>query len=507
MRAQIVAPRGLRRSLSLVVALVLLSSCSSSPDRADYPVNQSFATQLTTRGVPADIARFFASAKLEVSTPAPNTFTYKLFYPNGAVRDLTLKFAPNQPYTLTEQDAAARSGTPIYAFTYANSLGPEWTGRLDMSFVVPNGVVPPELLTSLKATSPARFGLATVSAATDSGVGVQWGESAKEGADVAIGSVLDHYKDKGVPNAGKIGAVYGLASALSDVSDAMEIAKQNGAWLAELALLEECAANPTSQVAKNSPTYSKDAVAKVQSARSELKQANAVRFLNQMTDTGSGLTPATAVAAVALKQGFVWSEQTLSAYSENTIMREARLAVVPCKDTPPPSPKGNVEVVTTRTIAWGSQVDRLEETIRSNVSWRWNPARMQYDAEGGFVFSRTESSTAGGKTCTKRLTATGSLEGSGAMQTFTHPAAAQTLGYEYLAAGQADADAKATFEGCGSGPFVSTMSVTVDWLPAVKGLLSNMSGELTGVPGSNAGEGRPTDQTGTMTVKWKFALP
>lgn len=72
------------------------------------------------------------------------------------------------------------------------------------------------------------------------------------------------------------------------------------------------------------------AAARVQAARSELKEVSSVRFLNIMTETGSGLTPATAVAGVGLKQGFLWSEQTMNNYSENTIMREIRLGVVSC---------------------------------------------------------------------------------------------------------------------------------------------------------------------------------
>ncbi|GEM_PF-3006809 len=482
----------------------------------EFPVNERFAAGLTNQGVPVDLAGFFAAARMEATSPEPNVFAYHLFYPNGAVRELTLKFTPNQQYTPTPEETAKASlgGSPVYGFTYANNLGSEWTGRLDMSFIVPNGGVPPELLSSLTAASARQLGLPKVWAAdgSTSGVTVQWSESAKEGADVAIGSVLDYYKDKGVKGAGKLGAIYGLASALSDVAGAADIAKQNGKWLAELAELEDCAAHPTSQVARNDPNYREDAVAKVQAARSELKEANAVRFLNQMTDTGSGITPATAVMAVALKQGFLWADQTLSDFSENTIMREARLAVVPCKDTPPPATSGNVRVHKEREITWGSgpQVDKYVEDIESTVMWVWNPMLRQYNPQGTFTFSRIESSTANGKTCTATYTATGILTlapPTGSMQVFDDPAAAAILGYGYLAAGEAPVTTSATYAGCGAGPFVPTRDFNVNWLPGVKGFIVDdiIQGDESNLIRNDSPRNAPDAEK--VTLKYAFAVP
>src|SRR3990170_1140162 len=53
---------------------------------AEFPVNEAFAAELAAEGIPADLARYFAAAKIESTNPAPNTFVYYLFYPNGATR-------------------------------------------------------------------------------------------------------------------------------------------------------------------------------------------------------------------------------------------------------------------------------------------------------------------------------------------------------------------------------------------------------------------------------------
>jgi len=507
---------GLEGTCLLLLAFIMACgpAATATPTRqpagainAEFPVNETFAADLTAKGIPTDLARFFAAAKMEPTNPDPNTFVYHLFYPNGATREITMKFTPNQQHTPTPEETAKASpgGSPIYAFQYENTLGEDWTGRLDMSYFVPNAGIPKELLSHLKKTSFPWYLATTASAsapnAPESGAGVAWGESAKEGADVAIGSVIDHFKDKGLPNAGKIAGVYALASAASDLSDAIEIAKQSGKWLTELDALEECAANPTNQVAKSAPNYSKDAVAKVQSARKELKEVNAVRFLNQMTDTGAGATPATAVMAIGLKQGFVWSEQTLTDYSENTIMREARLTVVACGD--PANAAGNVDVLTESTYTWKSgQVDTVREHIVSNVSWVWNPAFRQYVSQGDFTFERTETSTANGKTCTTSMSRTGSLTNTGVLTTIDDLGARQLFGFGYSAGGFVETTVAASHSCPGTS---MNIPYTIEWLPNVTGFPGtggSIEGERTDFPAENfPAEGR------TKRVKYQFSVP
>jgi len=228
-----------------------------------------------------------------------------------------------------------------------------------------------------KAGLPKGASLLQIAASTveTDGAGISWGEIGKKGADVSIGSLIDYAKDKGV-KVGNLGSAYALASALSDVTGALELSKQTNAWMTELDALEKCAANPTNQVARSDPNYSAATVAKIQAARSELKQVSAVRFLNNMTETGTGITPVTAVLSVGLKQGFQWSEQTLNNYSENTIMREARLAVVPCNDSG--MLDGNIDVLWECTNPWGSQVDHTVVHTVTKMKWVFDPVSRQY---------------------------------------------------------------------------------------------------------------------------------
>jgi hypothetical protein len=261
----------------------------------------------------------------------------------------------------------------------------------------------------------------------------------------------------------------------------MDLSKQNGTWLSELDALEKCAANPTNQVAKGDPNYSNNAVDKVQSARSELQGVNAVRFLNQATETSAGLHPASAVGSVALKQGFVWSETTLGDYSENTIMREVRLAVVSCGD-PIPQDKpgeGNVKVEQEWTTTGPDGViEHGIVIIVSKVSLVWNPAVLLYEAIGTFTYDKTVTR---GSSTTKK-SATGSANG--IVKVIDDPTMRSVLGYGYVAGGTSKAMTTEIFTSVDiqgkRSTSTNTYSLGIDWLPDVRGFLG-ADGGIEGV--------------------------
>jgi hypothetical protein len=294
-------------------------------------IKQSFAAELIGKGVPVEVAHFFAAAKLESSSPNANTYVYRQTFPNGATREMTMTITPQQ-YTPTPNELAKfPPGTsPIYSFTYGSGVQPDGTMRIDLHYFVPNDGLPAELRTRLQSSALTANGIRTVAHALDgpvAGAGIAWQETGKEAFDWTIGTALELYNKH--PNIKATGSIYALASALSDFSDSVELSKEINKWLAELDALEKCAAHPTNPLAKKDPNYSRDTVEKIQQVRGELKEVSAVRYLIIMTDTGSGFTPATAALMIALKSGFQWSDQTLKNYSEE-IMREARAAVVAC---------------------------------------------------------------------------------------------------------------------------------------------------------------------------------
>ncbi|MDQ3001715.1 MAG: hypothetical protein M3Y08_10700 [Fibrobacterota bacterium] len=408
---------------------------------------------------------------------------------------MTLQVSPHQQLTTTPSDSipTATGRASIYGFTYASNDQSDGNTKIDLDYFIPKAGLPK---TGLPKVAFAR--IAAGAAAVD-GAGISWGEIGKTGADVTIGTIIDAAKDKGV-KVGPLGSIYALASAASNVAGAMDLAKQNGKWLAELDALEKCAANPTNQVSKSDPNYSKDAVAKLHASRSELKEVNAVRFLNQMTETGSGIIPATAVLSVGLKQGFLWNEQTLGDYSENTIMREARLMVVKCED--PGKLDGNVDVVWECTIPWGSQVDHKITHAVTSVTWVWSPMERKYIAEGQYTCENVKTVTGSGRTCTTKGSAGGSLEASGRLMIFDDPALQAVFGFGYSAAGQIVT--YGTMSDDRGGTYPEKVPLTINWLPNV-----------TGFPGTGGSiEGERTNPscvggsaTGSEKIKYQFSVP
>ena len=408
------------RLMQAIMLTIALGGCKKDDGGTGFPVNETFATELIGRGIPADIARFFAAAKMETNNPNDTTCIYLQTFPNGASWEIILQVSPNRHYTPTAGEIANNTGrAPVYAFKYASIAQANGNPRTEISYYVAKAGLPQggekHMETFVYATDQTQSnGLLKIASGTSDsdGAWIYFTETAKSGADVTIGSLIDFAKDKGIET-GPLGSIYALASALSAVTGALDLSKQNSEWLAKLDALEKCAANPTNQVSRSDPTYSAAAVARVQAARSELKQVNAVRFLNNMTETGAGINPVTAILAVGLKPAFLWCEQTLGDYSESTIMREAQLTVVPCDDSG--NLDGNIDVLWDCTDDMpGYQVDHEVWHIVTKVMWVYDPALRGYVSQGTFTFEYTLTSTTyEGKTCTDKKTAAGSIGATG----------------------------------------------------------------------------------------------
>lgn len=309
---------------------------------ADFPVDEPFAAALVSKGMPSDIARYFAAAKLSYSCASTTDCTYRYTYPNGATRDRSVSATPNQQYTPTADELAATAliGNPVYdgKFTASGVLEstPSVNTQIALSYFVPTTSILGG--TAVSAAVRSRMAAASVrlsAAGPNDGFRLNSTETSAKGVDVSIGTVLDYYQKLGT-SVKAIGAVYAMASALSDISGAMALSQEVKAWLAELDALEKCAANPTNSVAQSDPSYSANTVARLQSARVELKQISAVRFMNMMDETAEGIHPATAVLGIPLKSIHSWTEQTLKTAGEK-LMKDARSSVVSCVPSCPTS--------------------------------------------------------------------------------------------------------------------------------------------------------------------------
>jgi hypothetical protein len=365
------------------------TSSSTSALPGDFPVNEKFAAELIAQGIPEDVARFFAAAKMESSSPDNTTCIYLQTFPNGATREMILRVSPNRQYTPTPDEIANTTpgSSPIYAIEYASSVLADNTVRMDLNYFVPTESLPKVLAKKVQTSPLTADGarrLTAVQVAADTsatgGAGIYYGEIGKTGADVGIGSVIDYFAAQGITGAGTLGSVYAAASALSNLAEALDLSQQIKTWLKELDALEECARNPTNELAKKDPNYSAAAVAAVQEARINIKAHGAVRYINKMTETGAGITPVTAVLSIGLKQAFVWNEQTMKDLSEEE-MRMARLAVVPCNPCevqpegcpdPPIPPPITAPGKWVGTIAYkgnSSCADNYGASTTSDTSW------------------------------------------------------------------------------------------------------------------------------------------
>ena len=322
-----------RRPIVSAVLLAVLGACGGGSSSEEFPVNEAFAAALVSKGVPSDIARYFAASKLSYTCPSSTSCTYRYTYPNGATRVVTLTATPNQQYTPTaaELAAAASISSPVYDGTFTatgveESSQPVNTNIALGYFAPTTSIVAAQSL----ATAELRF-----QAAASDGFQINLMEVGAKGVDVSIGSILEYYEATGKA-VKTTGSVYAIASALSDIAGAMALSKEINAMLAELAALEKCAANPTNSTTQSDPSYSAQTVARLQATRAEIKQIAAVRFINIMGETGEGITPVTAVLGVALKSAHSWTEQTLKSASEK-LMQDARSSVVSCIPTCPTS--------------------------------------------------------------------------------------------------------------------------------------------------------------------------
>ena len=491
-------------SVLTVLTAMALSGCKKDDGRTanSFPVNETFAAELMGKGIPADVAQFFAAARMETKSPNDTTCVYLQTFPNGASREMTLQVSPNFQYTPTPEELANTTpgSAPIYAFKYTTGVQADGSTKINMSYYVAKAGLTKGVAKQTQASSQISDQIRGISLvqnasgaiATD-GAGISWTEVWKTGADVSIGSLIDWAKDSGI-KVGPLGSLYALASALSSVTGALDLSKQINAWLAELEALEKCAANPTNQISRSDPNYSAATVARIQAARSELKQVNAVRFLNIMTEVVAGINPVTAVLSVGLKPAFLWSEQSLGNYSENTIMREARLAVVPCDDST--SLNGNIDVLWDCNDPIGPTHTVIH--IVTKLKWVHHPTLNEYISQGTYTFEYTVTYPG----CTDKKSAIGSIGTTGTLIIINDRYTQDLLGYGYIAGGFLTAKVAATYSCTSNGS--GQENYTIDWLPKITGAPStsgSYEGETT-IPwcgGSLA--------TGTEKIKWAFSVP
>lgn len=502
-------------------ALALLSLCAcvenksgATLEAAILPVSKADSADGDAKAGAAAIAHIFADSKWTSQCPNDTTCVYVQTFGSGMTREITLQVSPNRKYARTSRDVPpARGKAPIYDFKYASNFGAD-PATLSLRYYVSKEGLPAikarlaQLDAAVRAdrehSRVARFASSTrgvnsrdrhlkfAAAMATEGAGINWTEVGKKGTDAAIGAALEKGGDMGLKGMGKLGTIYSVASVVNDIGAAADLSSQNTKWLAELDALEKCAANPSNQLTRKDPNYSSNTVTKIQKSRSELKEVNAVRYLNQMTEKGADLNKVTAVLAVGLKAGFAWSEQTLADYSENTIMREARVAVVRCED--PTDAKGNMSYIYDCTMG---NIHELT-TVEASVTWEWKVGVL-YLPKGSYKFKHVR--TVGGQ-CVETKTAQGRLEGTGDLAVFNNREIERERGYGYEGRFVNFPMQVTTTNTCGEKEYRNyTAPQDFNGLPVFRGTPS-AGGQLKGsMPGQSCA-GRPG-----ATLTWDFAIP
>ena len=142
--------------------------------------------ELMAKGIPADVAQFFAAAIIETSKPNDSTCIYLQTFPNKATREITLTVNPKRLYTPTSEEIANTipGSSPVYDFRFSSSVQVDGTPRIKMSYFIP------------KSGLTKRNGLSQ-DAGGNEGIGITITEYGKAGADLAIGSLIDYAKESG----------------------------------------------------------------------------------------------------------------------------------------------------------------------------------------------------------------------------------------------------------------------------------------------------------------------
>lgn len=485
---------------------IALAGCTASADSAQQQSALPAADTVTAASstpVGSEIAaEFFTAVKTTGSCPNDTTCVYVQTFPGDATREITLIVSPGRQYSPSAADqSTSKSGAP-YGFQYASTADADSTVTINMNYFIPPDLMGNRAVKVGTASPSANFRLASFSPSAPlqaKSAGIAWTEVGKKGADVAIGAIIDKAKEgpgKVGGTAGRLGTIYSIASLLSDVSESLDLSKQHRKWLAELENLEKCAANPTNRLALKDPGYSARTVKTIQGARSELTEVTGVRYLNKMTEGAASLTPVTGVMSIGLKDGFVWNEQTLGDYSENTIMREARLAVTKCDDVGTDA-TGNMTYTSDCTASaspnssWREQV-----SVVANVTWKWKMGVL-YRANGTYTYKHTDTKTSRGQSCVDNGVATGSLTDFGNLKVLRTAEEEANAGYGYDGFFHGPEFTVQYTSSC-RPPY--TLPGSLHWLPHIRG----PRGSTGQISGQATGQSCPTGPPAVL--KWNFAL-
>lgn len=295
-------------------------------------INPDLQAELINRGLPPEYADFFAAAKTEV-TSFNNTFlNYMETYPDDSTREVKISLIPDQEIFLTPEEIleAQKIGINTYRINFTNEESP--TGpHTRLEFFVPYESMSHDLREQIRAPGSAivpTFLEPTVQYAFAQGGG-------SDGAAVTVDSTVQESVEQSLGQlaelAGRGQGFMAMISAMLDLMQAADLSAETFAYYDRLDALSRCAQNPTHDVPVSQSEKDRTQ-SQLDNIRINLKFVTAMRFLGNMADAPLGFAgPVGAAVSVAIKPIATEADQAMKGFIENTLMKEAKDAVVPCE--------------------------------------------------------------------------------------------------------------------------------------------------------------------------------
>ena len=260
-------------------------------------------------------AVYLAGAKTQVVSQSTTSAQLAITFPDGATADETITIQPDQKYTPTpaELEHAAQTGPQVYNVRFSSAPdGPDKT-RITLQYFVPYSSVPEDLQQKIRQQSSSSLFQLVPSV---------WAQDGGGGGGMGVSSGF--------------GILTKTAGALYNIFKATQKTEQHDNWMNQLDKLRDCAENPTNPVTQkayqDNPGYRDQTLAGIDSARSTVEQATAVRFLNQEASVASGLLgPAGMLTAPVA----MWNDSTLKDVAQRQV-DDISKSVAKCDPVPPP---------------------------------------------------------------------------------------------------------------------------------------------------------------------------
>jgi hypothetical protein len=303
-----------RTKLILIIAVTLVAAVAVGAILLRGHVAHVSDSRSAANPVPATLSGPGPAAQVRVVSESATSVQLALTLPDNESVEETITIQPGRRYTPTPAELAEAARTGRQTFAVKFSSAPEGTAgtRLTLEYFVPYSAFPEVLRRRVLGPPATTSHFEIVSSA--------WAED-EGGLGAGVSTAADFHEG------------------YENIESALDKSQEHSDWMAQLDALINCARNPTSALTQSAfrqdPQYQQRTIDAIEQARSEVKQATAMRFLNQETSVASGLVEGPLGQVVGLTGAVSdWNESTLRYIANQQIMDVSKL--ISCDLAPPP---------------------------------------------------------------------------------------------------------------------------------------------------------------------------